>query len=87
MTFIATAGSSSINLQSTLAAASSGLGDPLTPHAPITCTSKLYLHEDGALECEHGRVPADDPRTQACLDHSIAILLVELLAQREGCLR
>lgn len=74
----------SINLQSTLATSSSGLGEPVIPHNPITCTSELSLHEDGTLACEHARAPAGDPRTQACVDHSIALMLIELLREKEN---
>jgi hypothetical protein len=75
----------SINMQATLSASSSGVGEPISPHFPLTCatSSVLSLEEDGSLSCEHARVPAGDPRTQACIDHSIAILLIELLRQRE----
>jgi hypothetical protein len=83
MTFIASAGASSINLQATLAASSSGLGDP-TPHHPISCTSDLCFHDDNTLACEHTQAPAGDPRTQACLDHSIAVLLIEVLKEKEN---
>lgn len=85
MTFIASAGTSSINLQATLSASSSGLGDPPAgPHHPLSCTSTLELSEDNSLACEHTRVPAGDLRTQACIDHSIAILLIEVLREKEN---
>jgi hypothetical protein len=74
----------SINLQATLAASSSGLGDPPTPHHPISCTSDLCFHADNTLACEHVQAPAGDPRTQACLDHSIAVLLIEVLKEKES---
>jgi hypothetical protein len=74
---------STINLQATLSASSSGCGDPITPHAPITCTSDLFFHEDNSLACEHAHAPPGDLRTQACLDASVAILLFEVLRQRE----
>lgn len=70
-----------INLQAHLSASSVTSG-PLMPHHPITCTSDLRLHPDGRFECEHGAVGGDDARTQACLDHSIALLLIELAAGR-----
>lgn len=82
MYYAATGGS--INLQSTLATSSSGLGQEVTPHNPITCTSKLFLHEDGTFACEHAHVPAGDTRTQACVDHSIALMLIELLREKEN---
>jgi hypothetical protein len=84
VTFIASAGASSINLQATLSTSSSGIGDPPPgPHHPLSCTSTLELGEDNSLACEHVRVPAGDLRTQACIDHSVAILLIECLRQRE----
>ena len=85
MTYIAAIGPpSTINLQATLSSSSSGLGDPVAPHHPITCSaSTLELGEDNSLACEHVRVPPGEPRTQACLDHSVAILLLEVLRQRE----
>lgn len=73
----------SINLQATLSASSAmppPEGYPI-PHHPITCTGIMALHEDGRFECEHAVVPPGDIRTQQCLDHSVAILLIEL-AQR-----
>ena len=81
MTYLGTA--TTINLQATLSSSSSGLGEPVKPHHPLSCTSALELGEDNSLACEHARVPAGDPRTQACLDHSVAILLIEMLQQRE----
>ncbi len=76
---------SSFNLQTTLAASSSGVGDPPPgPHHPLSCQSTLELGEDNSLACEHTQVPAGDARTQACVDHSIAILLIEVLREREN---
>lgn len=70
-----------VNLQATLS--STSVSDtPYYPHHPITCTTKLRLEEDGTLACEHTSVPPTDSRTQACLNHSIAILLLELAGQR-----
>ena len=69
-----------INLQATLSASSAMStpeGPPL-PHHPITCTSDLALGEDGTFACEHAEVPPGDIRTQYCIDHSIALLLIEL---------
>lgn len=65
-------------LQSTLSAASSTSDCPIQPHHPITCTSKLYYEEDGTFCCEHASAPPDDPRTQQCVIHSVALLLIEL---------
>ena len=47
------------------------------PHHPITCTDKIYFDEHGTFACEHGEVPPDDERTKACLNHSLALLLIE----------
>lgn len=73
------------NLQATLSAASSATyqgADNVTPHHPITCASKLYYHEDGSMECEHSVAPANNPRTQAVLHHTIAALIIELAYER-----
>jgi len=67
--------SGTVSLQATLSASSAGLSDML--HHPITCQSKLWLHENGSLECEHHKAEPDDPRTRACIDHTIALLLLE----------
>lgn len=68
------------NLQATLSATSAvPLSEGGTiPHHPITCTSTLRYHDDGTFACEHATVSPDDVRTQFCLDHSIALLLIEL---------
>lgn len=76
-------GAQGINLQATLSASSATPDLPAYgPHHPITCQSRLFLHEDGTLECEHAVVPPQDHRTQYCLDHSIAILLMECAYQK-----
>jgi hypothetical protein len=63
-------------------AQSTGTGEQPMPHHPICCTGeRLYLLEDGRLGCEHVEVPADDERTAACLNQSMAVLLIELLSQ------
>jgi len=82
MTYLGT--DTSINMQATLSAATSGVGDPVSPHFPLTCTSNLRFGEDNSLACEHVQVPPGDRRTQACIDHSIAILLIELLREQEA---
>jgi hypothetical protein len=69
-----------INLQATLSASSAmstADGAPL-PHHPITCTGPLNFDEDGTFSCDHTAVPPGDVRTQYCIDHSIALLLIEL---------
>lgn len=81
---IAIQGQGSVNLQATLSASSSGTGtwvESVVPHHPITCPSKLSLDPDGRFSCEHASAPPGDTRTQFCLHHSIALLLVELSAE------
>lgn len=67
----------SYTLQSSLSASSTGVEPLVKPHHPITCMGPLFLHEDGRFACEHAEAPADDPRTQQCLNHSIAIMIIE----------
>ena len=69
-----------LKLQATLSSSSSGTGDALSPHHPITCNGELRLEGDGALCCNHAEAPPDDIRTQFCIDHSISLLLMELSA-------
>jgi hypothetical protein len=66
------------NLQAVLAATSYG-PDPTAPHHPITCQyGRLSYDEDNRLRCDHTVVPPNDARTQSCLNHSMAVLLLEL---------
>lgn len=68
-----------VSLQSTLSSASAtSTSEPVRPHHPITCSSELRFEGDGRLECEHATAPPGDVRTQYCLDHSVALLLIEL---------
>jgi len=53
----------------------------VVPHHPITCGGDLRYDDDGCFHCEHATAPADDVRTQFCLDHSVALLLIELSAE------
>ena len=69
-----------LKLQATLSSSSSGTGEPLAPHHPITCNGELRLEEDGSLGCDHTHAPPGDVRTQFCIDHSISLLLMELSA-------
>ena len=69
-----------LKLQATLSSSSSGTGDVLSPHHPITCNGRLRLEEDGSLRCDHTEAPPGDVRTQFCIDHSISLLLMELSA-------
>lgn len=86
MTFvIVTPPGSTINLQATLSASSAmppPEGYPI-PHHPITCGGELRYAEDGTFGCEHAEVPPGDLRTRQCIDHSLALLLIEL-AVREN---
>jgi hypothetical protein len=70
-----------MNLQATLSSASATTNDqtPVArPHHPITCSSHLRLEPDGSFMCDHASVPADDQRTRFCVNHSLALLLIEL---------
>lgn len=69
-----------IDLQATLKSSTVPgiVTEPVYPHHPITCASKLRLEHDRTFSCEHASASAQDGRTQACLDLSIAILLIEL---------
>jgi hypothetical protein len=69
-----------LKLQATLSSSSSGTGETLTPHHPITCNGGLRLEHDGSLCCDHSAAPPGDIRTQFCIDHSISLLLMELSA-------
>jgi hypothetical protein len=76
---------STINLQTTLAASNPGTDPAPMPHHPISCKDELlWLEQDGTFGCEHAKVPGDDRRTQFCIDHSVALLLMEVLAKKEG---
>lgn len=80
MNYISHGGDGGINLQATLSA-SSATSPPehaALPHHPITCTGDLRYDDDGTFGCEHAAVPPGDVRTQFCIDHSIALLLIEL---------
>lgn len=79
MNFTALKAHGIVNLQATLSTASAtDITEPVRPHHPITCGSQLRLEEDGTFACEHTAVPPGDVRTQQCLDHTIALLLIEL---------
>jgi hypothetical protein len=71
----------SLKLQATLSSSSSGTGEPVTPHHPITCNGGLRLEGDNTLRCDHSAAPPGDVRTQFCIDHSISLLLMELSAE------
>jgi hypothetical protein len=69
-----------LNLQATLSLSSAnGSEEPIVkPHHPITCSSPLRYEQDGTFACGHAVVPPGDVRTQSCLDHTVALLLLEL---------
>ena len=74
-----------INLQATLSASSAGTDEAVQPHHPITCTTELEVDfEAGEFRCQHAGVPLTDVRTQYCVDHSIALLLIELAVKELG---
>lgn len=74
-----------INLQATLSASSAMGGEVVNPHHPITCTSPLEVDfEAGEFRCQHAGVPLGELRTQYCVDHSIALLLIELAVAEFG---
>ena len=70
-----------LNLQATLSLSSATGPDeePVRPHHPITCSSPLRFEDDGSFACSHASVPPGDGRTQSCLDHPVALLLLELV--------
>jgi hypothetical protein len=69
-----------LNLQATLSLSSATGPDEtdVRPHHPITCSSGLRFEDDGTFACGHASVPPGDARTQSCLDHTVALLLLEL---------
>lgn len=79
MSFIVN-GNSLVNLQATISAATAGQTEfeTVLPHHPITCTAGLFFDEEGELYCDHAKAPRGNKRTQASLNHSMAVLLVEL---------
>lgn len=83
MSYLAAAAGGTINLQATLSASSADpSGSGPVPHHPITCKGQLAYDENGSLRCEHAATPPDDPRTRRCLDHTIALLIIELACAR-----
>jgi hypothetical protein len=51
-------------------------------HHPITCAGFMAFDEDGTMRCEHSTASPDNPRTQDCINASIAFLLFELVDQK-----
>lgn len=79
MTFEASWRDEHFNLQAALSIASAPERADLNgPHHPITCPDDLRLEEDGTFACGHASVPPGDVRTQYCIDHTVALLLMEL---------
>lgn len=76
-------GHAGVNLQATISAATSGTEGQVTvlPHHPLTCTAGLFFDEEGELYCDHAKAPHGDKRTQAGLNHSVAILILELASK------
>ena len=70
-----------LNLQATLSLSSATGAEEgaVRPHHPITCSSPLRFEDDGTFACSHASVPPGDARTQSCLDHTVALLLLELV--------
>jgi hypothetical protein len=68
------------NLQATLSSSSAGAppDEIVQPHHPITCPTELRLEDDGAFACQHASAPSGDLRTRSCINHSVALLLIEL---------
>lgn len=68
-----------INLQATLSASSATANSFIGgPHHPITCSGDIFYEEDGTFRCPHSTAAPNEERTQSCLNHSMAILLIEL---------
>lgn len=68
-----------INLQATLSSSSSTNSlEAVIPHHPVTCPGELALDVDGTFRCPHATASPDNHRTQHCIDHSIALLLIEI---------
>lgn len=82
---------SQINLQATLASTSSGTGDNRDydgVHHPIACAEMILEYdEENSLACKHSKTVPDDPRTKACVIHSFAILLFELIHGMDGIIK
>ncbi len=79
MNLVAVGMQGAMSLQSTMSSSSVvEQAEPVRPHHPITCQTELRLEEDGTFGCEHTTVPPGDVRTQLCLDHTVALLLIEL---------
>lgn len=78
--------SGQVNLQATISASTSATYeevDIVRPHHPITCCNGgLYFDYEGEMSCDHAKAPPNNPRTQSALNHSLAILLLELAFEK-----
>ena len=59
-----------LKLQATLSSSSSGTGDALSPHHPITCNGELRLEHDNTLCCDHSAAPPGDIRSAREVAHN-----------------
>lgn len=86
MSYIHNAAGGAVNLQATLSASSAGTESAdVRPHHPITCTEELALDIGaGEFRCPHCAVKVDEERTVYCVQHSIALLLIELAVAELG---
>lgn len=75
-------GSDNSRLQTTISAATSTGQSDIHPHHPITCPGHISYDEDGTFRCQHATAPPDNLRSQQCVTHSIALLIVELAMKR-----
>lgn len=79
MSFLAQGPGGQVNLQASLSAASAGSASAaIVPHHPITCTGQLVYDEAGRFSCEHAMTEPGEERTLHCLNHTIALLIIEL---------
>jgi hypothetical protein len=69
-------GQNLVDLQRTLAA-STYCAETVAPHHPINCNDELR-YDDTGFSCPHATVPPHEPRTVQCVQHSIALLIIEL---------
>jgi hypothetical protein len=56
----------------------------MQPHHPVMCveSKELKFFEDGTLSCPHAKATPGDVHTQAAINSSIAILIIELAIQK-----
>lgn len=85
MHWLPTNGDGTLNLQGTLSSATADgslAGNIKGTHHPITCAGPLYMDEDNTIRCDHASAAPENPRNQAILDATIAILLFQEVAIR-----